>query len=135
MSTKQSYLLSVVVDGIQLGTFDTKTGGAAMAKGNKHRPGGMGVEKSYVSLPSYSDMKLTRVYELARDHELARRLYGRSGVASASVTEQPLDANGVPYGNPIVYSGRFLGINPGDVDSNSEAPKMLEVDLEITTVA
>jgi hypothetical protein len=135
MSTKQQYQLSVVVDGVQLGTFDTKTGGDAQAKGNKHRPGGMGPEKSYVSLPSYSDMKLTRVYELARDHELVRLLFGKAGIVRASVTEQPLDANGVPFGNPLVYTGRFLGINPGDDDSTSEAPKMLELSIEVTTVS
>jgi hypothetical protein len=135
VSSKQQWLITVQVDGMNLGVFDTKSGGDAMAKGNKHRPGGMGQEVSYASLASYSDLKLMRVAERQRDHELIRRLVSRAGRATASVTEQPLDPDGNVFGAPIIYTGRFLGVNPGDTDSTSEAPKMFELDIEVTSVS
>jgi hypothetical protein len=130
----QQWLITVTVDGKQLGIFDKKTGGDSMAKGNKHRPGGMGQERSYVSLITYSDLKVTRVYERTRDHELVRTLIGKGGIVNASVTEQPLDQNGAAFGTPIIYTGRFLGLNPGDADSTSESVRMFELDVEVTSI-
>ena len=131
----QQWLISVTVDGQQLGIFDKKTGGDVQAKGNKHRPGGMGPERSYVSLPVYSDLKVNRVYERTRDHELVRTLIGKAGIVNASISEQPLDANGVVFGAPLIYTGRFLGVNQGDADSTSENPRMFELDIEVTSIA
>jgi hypothetical protein len=75
-----------------------------------------------------------RVYERTRDHELVRTLVGKAGIVNASVTEQPLDPNGAAWGNPIIYTGRFLGLTPGDADSTSETPRMFELDVEVTSV-
>jgi hypothetical protein len=129
LSSKQQFLITVVVDGISIGVFDTHSGGDSQAKGNKHRPGGMGDEVSYASLPSYSDLKVTRVYERNRDHELIRTLSAKSGLKPASMTEQPLDADGNAWGKPTVYTGRFLGLSRGDTDST------FELDIEVTSIA
>jgi len=135
MSTEMNWVENVVVDGIPLGPFDTRSGGDALAKETKHRPSGMGPEKTYVTLPSYSTATLGRVYERERDHELVRTLIGRAGRARASYSEQPLDGDGNSWGQPLISSGRFLGIKIGKTDSNSDAPRMLEVDIAIETIA
>lgn len=135
VGTEQNYLVTVVVDGQALGVFDTFSGGDPAAQSVKHRPGGMGPEKSYATLPSYTDVTVGRVLEPARDWELIRQLTQKAGRVDASATVQPLDADGNIWGNPKTYNGTFLGIKDGKVDSTSDAIKMLEVDLSCTTVA
>jgi hypothetical protein len=134
MSTQQQFLITVVVDGATLGVFDTLTGGDALANEVKHRPGGMGNEESLVSLPSYSPVMVTREYKRERDHELLRSLTGKGGRVTASVSEQPLDDEGNVWGKPTVYSGRFLGVKRGDADSTGEQPRMLELDISVSSV-
>lgn len=134
-ATEQNYLVSVVVNGQALGTFDAYSGGDAQAKSVKHRPGGMGPEKSYSSLPSYTTLTVSRVLEPARDWELVRSLTQIAGRVDASMTEQPLDANGVAWGKPKTFTGHFLGVKPGKVDSTSDAIRMFEVDIDVTAIA
>lgn len=134
-ATEQNYLLTLVVNGKSLGTFDSFSGGDASAKSVKHRPGGMGPEKSYASLPSYTDLTISRVLEPSRDWELVRQLTQIAGRVDASMTEQPLDADGNPWGSPKVYTGQFLGVKPGKVDSTSDALRMFEVDMSVDVIA
>lgn len=130
-----NYSVTVIIDGQTIGVFDTFNGGDAIATSTKHRPGGMGEEKDYASLPSYSDITVSRVYERERDHELLRSLTRKAGRVPWSITEQPLDASGNAWGAPTVYSGRFLGVKRGDVDSTSGEPRMCELDGSVTSVA
>lgn len=132
---EQASSITVVVDGQVLGIFDSYSGGEPTAKSNKHRPGGMGAEVSYGSLPSWSDISVSRVYQTDRDWELERTLVTKAGRVSFSMTEQPLDPDGNSYGNPKTWSGRFLGVKPGKADSTSEAVRMWEIDAEITSEA
>lgn len=134
-ATEQSYLLTMVVDGQALGTFDSFSGGDAAAKSVKHRPGGMGPEKSYASLPSYTDITVARVLEPARDWELIRALTQKSGRVDASLTVQPLDADGKAWGSPKTYSGQFLGVKDGKVDSTSDALRMFELDMSCDVIS
>lgn len=134
-ASEQNYLVTVVVNGTALGVFDSWSGGDAVAKSNKHRAGGMGPEKAYASLPSYTDMTVSRVLEPARDWELVRSLKNLAGDVNASVTIQPLDADGNTWGKPKVYSGMFLGVKDGKVDSTSDAIKMFELDISCTVIA
>lgn len=133
--TEQSSQITVSVDEVALGVFDTYTGGEPLAKANKHRAGGMGLEVSYASLPSWSDITVSRVYEWARDWEMERILVRKAGRVTAHMTEQPLDAAGMAYGSPKVWQGRFLGVKPGKADSTSDAIRMWELDIEITSQA
>lgn len=135
MATQQQFLVHVIVNGQALGVFDEMSGGDAVAKEVKHRPGGMGDEQSFVSLPSYGKITATRVYIESRDQSLEKTLYPLGGKVSGSVTRQPLDADGNAYGAAMVYSGRFLGVTPPKVNSDSDQLAMLELNFSITTVS
>lgn len=135
MSTQQQALVTVTVDGRPLGVFDTLSGGDVTSDVTKRRPGGSTVQRSYGSLPEYDDVTVSRVLERERDHELVRTLRGRIGRARATVSEQPLDDDGLPWGKPVTYSGRLAGIVAGEVDSDSADVRMFELTFSVSEVA
>lgn len=133
--TQQQVLLTVTVDGLPLGVFDTKSGGETTAEPTKRRSGGMGRQKSYAALPDHGDVTVSRDYDLERDHELVRRLRRRVGRASMVIAEQPLDENGAPWGQPVIHTGRLIGVSPSEVDSDSADAAMFELSAQITDIA
>ena len=132
--SEQQWLATLNVNGVDYGIFDKFTGGDVSAAANKHRPGGMGPEVTYLALPTYTDFSLTKVYETQRDHDRVAALHDKVGRALASVTLQPLDDQGNPWGNPRVYQGRLIGVKDGGTDSMSNAARMFEVDISVETV-
>jgi len=132
--SEQQWLATLNVNGVDYGIFDKFTGGDVSAAANKHRPGGMGPEVTYLALPTYTDVSLTKVYETQRDHDRVAALHNQVGRALASVTLQPLDDQGNPWGNPRVYQGRLIGVKDGGTDSMSNAARMFEVDISVETV-
>ena len=132
--SEQQWLATLNVNGVDYGIFDKFTGGDVSAAANKHRPGGMGPEVTYLALPTYTDVSLTKVYETQRDHDRVAALHDKVGRALASVTLQPLDDQGNPWGNPRVYQGRLIGVKDGGTDSMSNAARMFEVDISVETV-
>lgn len=133
--TQQMSLITVTVDRFSLGVFDTKSGGETTADPTIRRSGGMAGRKSYAALPEHGDLTVSRDYELERDHELVRRLRARVGRAPVIVAEQPLDENGAPWGQPIVYTGRLTGVSPADYDSDSADAAMFELTVQVANVA
>lgn len=134
LGTEQGFLISVNIDGTDFGIFDSRKGGDAQAKVTKHRPGGMGPEVSYPALPTYSDLTVSRVFNPVHDLELIRGLEAKAGRVQMTVTEQPLDADGNVFGNPLVYSGTFSNLKLGQVDSTSEKVRMYELDMSVASV-
>jgi hypothetical protein len=132
--SEQQWLVTLNVGGFDYGVFDTFTGGDVTAPAVKHRPGGMGPEVTYNSLPMYSDVTVGRVYSTQRDHPLIAQLHTQAGNQLASITLQPLDDNGVPWGSPRVYQGRLISIKDGKTDSNSNSPRVFEVDIAVETI-
>jgi len=132
--SEQQWLASLVVGGYDYGVFDTFTGGDVSAPAVKHRPGGMGPEVTYNSLPNFSDISVSRVYATQRDHPLVQQLHNAVGRQLASVTLQPLDDNGVPWGSARVYQGRIIAVKDGKTDSNSNSPRVFEVDIVVETI-
>ena len=116
-----------------LGIFDARSGGETTAEVSKHRSGGLGAELVFAGLPSHGDITLSRAYLKTRDHELARTLRKRTG-AKVTVSEAILDEDGVVWGSPVVSTGVLTGVNPGDVDSNSSDPRILELTATIGSV-
>lgn len=138
MSTAQQNLITVSVDGEQIGVFASRTGGETTAEVPKSRPGGMAPEEAYPALPTTGDVTLTRVNKRDRptgsDHDLARRLRPRAGLAAIVISEQPLDANALPWGRPTVWTGVLTGVNGGDADANSNEVRNLELTATVTQV-
>lgn len=124
----------MTVDDEPLGVFDTITGGETTAEPTKRRAGG-GTMKSYAAHADTDDITVGRVYERERDHELLRKLRRRVGKATASISEQPLDDDGAPWGRPTVYTGRLTNLSPGEADSDSADVRMLELTFQISEVA
>jgi hypothetical protein len=132
--SEQQWLATLNVNGVDYGVFDRFAGGDVSAAVNKHRPGGMGPEITYMSLPVYSDVTLSKVYETQRDHDRVAALHNLVGRALASVTLQPLDDNGQPWGTPRTYQGRLVAVKDGVTDSMSNAARMFEIDIAVETV-
>ena len=132
------WLPSLSIDGFPGAplVFDKKTGGDVTSSPPKHRPGGMGPEVSYLALPVYSDVTLTRVYEQERDQALIGELDPLCGTTYCTVTETPLTPTGTPAPfTPRTYRGRLANIKPGNVDSTSATPRMWEIDIVVESVA
>lgn len=132
MSTSQQNLITVTVDGRPLGTFDTFSGGEVSADVSKHRPGGMVGESSHAALPTYADVTVGRELDRERDVELYRSLLPRVGRALASISKQPLDDNGAPWGKPFTYTGRLSNMTDPESDSNDSAVSMWQMTFVIT---
>ncbi len=133
--SEQQWLATLSINGTDYGTFDKFAGGDVSAPVNKHRPGGMGPEITYLSLPTYSDVTLTKVYETQNDHDRVATLHGLVGNGLATVTLQPLDDSGNSWGTPRTYQGRLVGVKDGGTDSMSNAARMFEVDIAVETVS
>src|ERR1035437_10166223 len=135
-ATELQYLTTVSVDGVgNIGVFDTVSGDGVDAKPVKHRPGGMGPEISYLALPVYSDVTVSRVYDEGRDHELIATLHNAVGILRATVSVQPLDNNANPFGSPRTYRGRVAAVKDGKVDSTSNNPRIWTLDVQVETIA
>lgn len=127
MSSQQNSLITVAVDGLPIGVFDTRTGGESSAEVTKYRPGGMAKQKLRSGLPEVGDVTVGREFEFDRDNDLARTLRARTGKAPMSVNDQPLDNDGAPFGKPTTWTGVLNSVNTGDSDSNSSDGRMLEL--------
>jgi hypothetical protein len=134
-ATELQYLTTFQVNGFgSVGVFDTFSGGDVTATPAKHRPGGMGPEISYLSLPTYSDVTIGRVYDEGRDHELIAQLHALVGNTYSTVSVQPLDADGNPFESPRTYYGRIASVKDGKADSTSHNPRMWTIDVSIENV-
>ena len=114
-----------------LGIFDKFTGGDAKAPVTKHRAGGMGGEISYLALPEFGEVTVSRVNDEGRDTALIAYLRTVVGAIYGTVTTQPLDAAGAAIQTPTTYYGRLSSVMPGAADSTSAAPRMFEMTFAI----
>lgn len=138
MSTASQNLITVSVAGEQLGVFATRSGGETTAEVSKSRPGGMQPEEVYPAEPTTGDVTVSRTMKRDRptgsDYDLARRLRPKAGKVDMVISEQPLDANGLAWGKPTVWTGLLTGVNGGDADANSNEVRMLELTGTMTQV-
>jgi hypothetical protein len=122
-------------------TFDKFSGGDVMSTSVKHRPGGMGNEITYMSLPTFSDVVVSKVYETQNDHLVIADLHNLVGRAMCTVTLTPLDDEGNPYTgssgtiSPRSYFGRLISVKDGGADSMSSAVRMYEIDISVESIS
>ena len=134
MSTSQQSLVTVVVGGRVLGKFASRAGGETTAEPIKDRPGGMAPEETYPGVPTHGDVTVARTR--GKDQvDLVAWLRTQCGFAAMSVTDQPLDELGVPFGKPTVYTGTLKSVTDGDSAADSSELRRLDLVMTTTKVA
>lgn len=130
MAREDQYNVTVSVEGLgNLGTFDKFTGGEVDSDEQKYRPGGMAPPVSLGGAVTMGNVVVSRLLDLQRDWDLMRALLNVVGVANITAAKQPLDINKVPFGRPLVYSGKIKTVTPPDHDSTSSDPALFDVEF------
>lgn len=130
-SRADQYAVSVNIDGLDTGIWDTCDGGEMGSEETKYKPGGMNPQVSLGGSQELGNVTVARLYDLDRDNPFIRTWMNRCGKASVVVTKQPLDVDGNVYGDPLVYSGLLMTVTPPSHDS--ESSDAARVELEIST--
>lgn len=112
-----------------LGVFDKMTGGGLDSDETKYKPGGMVPPVSLGGSKTTDNVVVSRLYRLARDHDIVQMLFNGVGKAKMVITKQPLDADGNVYGKPIVYNGTLKRCTPPEHDSESSAAALIELEM------
>lgn len=126
-----TYDVEVSINGIGFGTFDKMEGGEIDSKEVKYAPGNMGEEESLGGKRTVSNVVVRRLYKLGRDHIESQRLINWAGKAPMVVVKQPLDINGVAFGQPIVYRGGMKRVKFPDHDSETNDAGLLEIEMTV----
>ena len=127
---EDQFNVTVKVDQLgELGTFDKFTGGEVDSDEQKYRPGAMAAPLSLGGAVTMGNVVVSRLLVLERDWDMMHTLLALVGVATIEARKQPLDVNKVPYGAPLVYTGKIKTVTPPDHDSTSSDPALFDVEF------
>lgn len=129
MSRENQSAVTMTLDGVDLGVWDKLEGGGIDSEETKYRPGAMGAHVSLGGATEVGNVTLSRLYQLARDHNIVHWLMSRAGKGQVTVARQPLDVDANAYGRPIVYTGTLKAVTPPAVDSESSDAALIEVEI------
>ena len=128
MSRTDQWHVSLGVDGVDVGTFDVKTGGDQDTTELTYMPGAMGPQISLGGMVTVAAVVLNRIYKL-EDQARVHWLLGRVGKGKCVVRQQPLDVNGHAYQKGYTIHGTLKRVKLPDVDSNATNAAILEVEV------
>lgn len=117
---------TVTIDGRPMGVWDTLSGGESDSEESKYRPGGMAPPVSLGGSRTIGNITLGRLIS-REDWDYMHSLMNRTGQALATVSRQPLDEDGNPWGRPMTYTGKIKTVMPGNTDSNSGDAQVWEI--------
>jgi len=110
----------LVVDGVDCGIWDAKTGGDVDSTEVKFRRGGRAGETSLGGPQTTSEVVLTRLNDLdAGDPALRKWLYARAGKARCKAIGLQLDRAGVASGEPETVNGSLKMVTSPPYDANA----------------
>lgn len=129
-STARHFIIRAVINGEDIGQFDTRTGGETTAENAKHSPGSSPSMRVALGGPrDTADVTIGRSFIASRDHDVIRRFRNLCGLAEMSVSQRPLDKDGRPFGVARTWTGVLQSIADPDVDSNSGDVATFEITM------
>lgn len=131
LTRQDQYSVTVAVDGLDTGVWDTLTGGEMDSEETKYKPGAMSHSVSLGGNQEPGNVTVSRAYDLDRDHSIVKTLLAKAGRAACVVKKQPLDRDAVAFGAPLVYTGVLKAVTPPEHDSESSDAGMLEMEISV----
>lgn len=117
-----------------LGTFDGMSGGEIDSEETKFWPGGMGQQISLGGRKSVSNVTVSRLYDLSRDHPNMGWIAKGVGYGNVIVTKTSLDVYGRSVPDPLIYRGTLKQLTPPEHDSESSDAAMWEIEVSSASV-
>lgn len=131
MSSRQDqHRTTLSVDGVYLGAWESKTGGDSDSNTVEWQQAGMAGQVTLGGAPMTANVVLSRL-EDAEILAVKKWLRSRAGKGIATVTEQILDDEGFPTGDPDVYQGLLKRAKGSDRNSNSNTAAEFEVEIVV----
>jgi len=124
---EDTWLVTLNIEGRDLGIFDKLEGCEVDSEENKYPPGGMLPELSLGGRQTIGELTVSRYYDTQRDHTIFAWLRQQAGAGRVSISVVPLDFQGNPAGSPLVYTGTVKTVNLPDIDSESGDAALMEV--------
>lgn len=131
---EDTQLLTLVLDGRDLGVWDKKEGGEIDSEENKYKPGGMAKEISLGGTQTIGNVTFTRYYDWARDDDVLTFISPRVGNGRGALGVQMLDVKGAPRGRLLTYGGTLKTFTPPDLDSESNDAAMIALEFTCDSV-
>lgn len=133
---EDTWLVTINLEGRDLGIFDKREGGEIDSEENKYPPGGLQAEISLGGRRVYGEMTCSRYYDRERDHPIRGWLHSLVGSGRASIGVTPLDFHANPAaGGPTVHTGTLKTFTMPDVDSESGDAALLALAFTIDGVS
>lgn len=129
MSREDQYMITVKVDGEDFGVWDKLAGGSIDSEELKYKPGGMQPHVSLGGSRTVENITVSKLYDLTAVHSKIKTLLNKAGKGQVTITKQPLDVNGTPFGLPLVYTGTLKQVTPPDADSESNDAALVEIEV------
>lgn len=134
-STVRNFLVTAIIDGVTFSPFEVKTGGELDSEEQTYLLGGMGQRISLGGQRVPGNVTINRIFDFARDHVNGEWFRQRVGNGTTmEVHQQPLDKSGKPWGQAIIYNGTFKRWTPPEVNSNSNDPALIELEMTVATM-
>ena len=138
-SRQDQFAITLSVGGNDYGFWDKKTGGELDSDEVKYYPGATDQSVSLGGRLNPGNVVLQRLYDRVDDHQgNANHNIGKLllavGKQQCVITQRPLDPDGNPFGNRIVWNGTLKRVLVPDVDSEGTGAALIEVEITVAGV-
>lgn len=114
------------------GIWDKKSGGEVDSEESLYHPGAMADPVSLGGRKNVGNITLSRLCRIGRDWSVIPTLVSVVGKADVTIADQPLDFDGNASGiDPLTYRGTLKRVTPPEVDSESSAAAMIEIEVTV----
>jgi hypothetical protein len=132
-SRKDNYRVHAVVDGEDIGLFETWSGGDGDSDDTPYREGD-GSLTNLGGKQSRDPITIGRLVKPERDVPVYHRLDSKRGKVEAVFTKQYVDDEENPIGKPIIRRGRFKKVTDPEADKNSSDASTFSLELGSNSV-
>ncbi len=130
---ENDFITSVEIDGRDLGRFDQWSGGNVTAPDDKYR-GADGIERPLGGQRSVENVTVSRDYRPGREDDgIEHWLIHRVGRGQARASRRRKDANGQPFGRPVILTGLLTSFNMPDTNSGESGAALFELELALSS--
>lgn len=119
-STARHFITTVSVNGLALGMCDGSDAISVSAESTKHSSSSFkGRRAALGSPPETEDIAVWWFYDYERDHARGQFLRPLVGIGEVTISKQPKDKNGSPFGRPNIITGVLNGVEDPEHDEDS----------------